>query len=349
MLPAVRKLSFLVWKKTVISSSPTMIGRLPTSPARTPSHQRERWARTPFSSCTTSEAATAVVASDVMRLPRSLPRPVVVRRLGDPGDFRRHAGSDCVDDLLLGRLFSLEDGDAAAQAQDGDPRRDLEDVVQVVRDDHHREALLGEPLHELEHLAGLGHAERGRRLVEDHEARVPHHRARDRDRLALAAGEARDLLPRRADRRDGEAFHRLGRLRLHLGLPEPPDHVVVLAAEVHVLDDVEVVAQREILVDDLDPERGGVLRAVDRDLLPLEEDLALVERVDARETLDQRRLAGAVVADERHHLARADLEVDVGQGLDRAEALRDPLHHECRHVGHGGVASQRKMAGRHSK
>ena len=28
----------------------------------------------------------------------------------------------------------------------------------------------------------------------------------------------------------------------------------VLPAEVHVLDDVEVVAEREILVDDLDPE-----------------------------------------------------------------------------------------------
>ena len=30
--------------------------------------------------------------------------------------------------------------------------------------------------------------------------------------------------------------------------------VVRLAAEVHVLDDVEVVAEREVLVDDLDPE-----------------------------------------------------------------------------------------------
>ena len=34
-----------------------------------------------------------------------------------------------------------------------------------------------------------------------------------------------------------------------------------LAAEEHVLDDVEVVAQREVLVDDLDAERGRVARA----------------------------------------------------------------------------------------
>ena len=52
---------------------------------------------------------------------------------------------------------------------------------------------------------------------------------------------------------------------------------MLLAAEVHVLDDVEVVAEREILVDDLDPELGGVLRAVDRDGLAVEADLALVE------------------------------------------------------------------------
>ena len=37
-----------------------------------------------------------------------------------------------------------------------------------------------------------------------------------------------------------------------------------LAAEEHVLHDVEVVAQREVLVDDLDAERAGVARACAR-------------------------------------------------------------------------------------
>ena len=177
--------------------------------------------------------------------------------------------------------------------------------------------------HELEHLPRLRDAERRRRLVEDDEARVPHHRARHGDRLALATGEARDGLPDRADRGHGEAFDRLGRLRLHHGLLEPREQVANLAAEVHVLDDVEVVAEREVLVDDLDPEPRRVLRAVDRDLLAVEVHVAVVDRVDPGDALDQRRLAGAVVADERHHLARADVEVDVGQRLDRAEALRD--------------------------
>ena len=77
-----------------------------------------------------------------------------------------------------------------------------------------------------------------------------------------------------------------------------------LAAEEHVLGDVEVVGQGEVLVDELDPERGGRAGVVDRDRLALEEDLAAVDGVDAGEALDQRRLAGAVVADERGDLAR---------------------------------------------
>ena len=108
----------------------------------------------------------------------------------------------------------------------------------------------------------------------------------------------------------------------HPGLVEDLP-AVELAAEVHVLDDVEVVAESEILVDDLDPEPRDVLRPVDGDLFALEEDLAAVGRMDAGDALDERRLPGAVVADERHHLAGAHLEVDVRERLNGAEGLRD--------------------------
>src|SRR5205823_8942728 len=49
------------------------------------------------------------------------------------------------------------------------------------------------------------------------------------------------------------------------------------------------------------PERHRVLRPVDGDGLTVEEDLAGVGRMDAGDAFDQRRLAGAVVADESHH------------------------------------------------
>ena len=63
-------------------------------------------------------------------------------------------------------------------------------------------------------------------------------------------------------------------LLLHDRLLEPEEEVADLTTQVHVLDDVEVVAEREVLVHDLDSELGGVLRAVDVDLLAVEEDLA---------------------------------------------------------------------------
>ena len=43
--------------------------------------------------------------------------------------------------------------------------------------------------------------------------------------------------------------------------------------------------------------------------------------VHAGQDFDERRLAGAVVADERHHLTGFHLEVDVGQRRDGAELL----------------------------
>jgi hypothetical protein len=45
--------------------------------------------------------------------------------------------------------------------------------------------------------------------------------------------------------------------------------------------------------------------------------------MDAADALHQRGLAGAVVADQRGHLAGVRLEVHVAQDVDRAEALVD--------------------------
>ena len=110
--------------------------------------------------------------------------------------------------------------------------------------------------------------------------------------------------------------------------------IQLLAAEEHVLDHVAVVGQGEVLVDDLDAQPGRVLRAVDLHRAALEQDLAVVDRVDAGDALDQGRLARAVVPDEGHHLAGGDVEVDLVQGLDRAEALRDPAQLQKRRFAH---------------
>src|SRR4029077_1133506 len=60
------------------------------------------------------------------------------------------AERDRLDDLLRRRLLSLVDADVAAKSQNGDPVRDLEDVVQVVRDEDDREPLFTQTPDEIE-------------------------------------------------------------------------------------------------------------------------------------------------------------------------------------------------------
>ena len=123
----------------------------------------------------------------------------------------------------------------------------------------------------VEHLRGLRHAERRRRLVEQHDLRLAEQRAGDRDLLALAAGERPDLAcagsgssPRgwRAARRVRCSIVASSSWRETCPAPGRD----LLLAEEEVGDDVEVVAEREVLVDGRDPELGRVLRPRDRDL-----------------------------------------------------------------------------------
>ncbi len=61
---------------------------------------------------------------------------------------------------------------------------------------------------------------------------------------------------------------------------------------------------------------------------PSKRIVAVVGGVDAGDRLHQRRLAGAVVADQADDLAGVDGEVDPVQSLDRAESLADSLELE---------------------
>ena len=53
-----------------------------------------------------------------------------------------------------------------------------------------------------------------------------------------------------------------------------------------------------------------------------------VLRVNAREDLDERGLARAVVADECNDFAGEDIEIDAAQRLNRTESLIDAAHRE---------------------
>ena len=62
----------------------------------------------------------------------------------------------------------------------------------------------------------------------------------------------------------------------------------------------------------------------------VEQHFASVGREDAGEDVHQRRLAGAVLAEQRVNLAALEVEIDAAQSLHAAEMLGDAAHGEQR-------------------
>ena len=84
-----------------------------------------------------------------------------------------------------------------------------------------------------------------------------------------------------------------------------------------------------------------------RTALAVELDLALVGPIEAGEDVRERRLAGAVLPEQRVHLARGRLEVDAVVRDDAREALRDAEHaHRRRRRGAGRAGASPVHDGR---
>src|SRR6266536_4611056 len=304
----------------------------------------------PLGSTATSEAAGSTSSgAGCARAISAAPCAADDRRPSASGRHFERAGHHA-DDRFEGRILRVQRRDRPPQAQHGDPVRHGEDLGQVVADHDDRQALAADLADQLEHHRRLAHAERRRRLVHDHDARAPRDRARDRDRLPLAAREVGDRLVDRLDA-DLEPAHLLLRAPAHRSLVEEAEPSerrlqILLAAPEKVLRGVEVRGKGEILVDRLDAEPPCLARVRDGERLALEPELAAVCVVDPRDDLDQRRLAGAVVADDRVHLVVGEREVPVAKRDEAAEVLLDSLRLEQRLlVGRGRRRCHERVCG----
>ena len=103
-----------------------------------------------------------------------------------------HGHHDEMGEVVRGESRGGPIGDLAAALEHDDARRHVDDFRHVVADEDHRRAAAMELADEVQHLAALGDAQRGGRLVHDHEARIPVERAGDRHGLPLAAGQPLD-------------------------------------------------------------------------------------------------------------------------------------------------------------
>ena len=146
------------------------------------------------------------------------------------------------------------------------------------------------------------------RLVEDQDLGAPIERFQDLDALLLADRQAVDTCER-IDR-EAVAQRKLGdarrdrpaireQRRARRGLPEH-----------QVLGDRERRHQHEILMHHAEAVADRVVRRAEAHHLPAQPDLPVVRAVQAVEDAHQRRLAGAVLAEQRQDLALPQLEVD---------------------------------------
>src|ERR687891_712064 len=104
-----------------------------------------------------------------------------------------------------------------------------------------------------------------------------------------------------------------------------------LVAEVDVLGHGQAVDQVQLLVDGGDPAAHGGDRVGQAYFLTQPGDRSFVRLVSAGQYLDQRRLSGAVLAEEAMHLGGQDLEVDAVEGADAGKLLHDAVHLEQGH------------------
>ncbi len=196
-------------------------------------------------------------------------------------------------------------------------------------DDRHAAGL--EPPEGLEQRADLARLERRGRLVEDQYPGPLTQRAADRDQLALGEAQAVDPLVERDA--NAEPIERAPRVLGHgtaIDRQAPrrqmPEH--------DVLGDRQGRDQPQLLGDhdDAGGERGARIGEAAR--RAVEPHGPAVRLVGTAQNLDQGRLAGAVLADQRVDLAAAQRERHVGERLGGAEPLREVVDGEPR-IGHG--------------
>ena len=225
--------------------------------------------------------------------------------------------------------------DEAAAAQDGHLVRERLDLRQLVADEDDGQ-VAGHAPQQRDELVRLLRGERAGRLIEDEEARAEAERLDQLHALLLADGELPDVrvgIDRKAvvlgDGDDASAHG--GQIELR-GAPDPRAKALVLSLCLHlgqaqrdVLRHGEVGHEHVLLVYHADAAGERVAGGAEDDLPVVDEDFALVRRVQAHQDVHQGRLARAVLADERQHLALAHGERDVAAREDAGEALGDVL------------------------
>ena len=213
------------------------------------------------------------------------------RALADDGVADHHLGH------VGGRqVRHLAAADHAAAAQHGDAVAEGRDLAELVRDHDDRDFLaLRHAAQQAEHFVGFAGGQHRGRLIEDHQALVEIQKLEDFELLLFAGGERRHgHVKRHAERHAVEEGVECRNFLL------PVDHGRrVGAADHQVFGAGQRRHQREVLVDHADATGARVARIANVDFVAIEHHGAARCLVVAHDAFDERRLASAVLAEQR--------------------------------------------------
>src|SRR4029077_20064899 len=109
-----------------------------------------------------------------------------------------------------------------------------------------------------------------------------------------------------------------------------------MLADPDVVEGAHVLEQPDVLEGAGDAERRGLVRLRAGDVAALEHDATLGRREDAGDRVEQGRLARAIRADQREHLAALRVERHIIHGDEAAEPLRHVLDLQDELLGRAG-------------
>ena len=233
-----------------------------------------------------------------------------------------------LDDFVVGLRAREIARDIGAVAKDGAVVGKLGDLVHAVRDIDERETLVAQSLQDHEDPGHVRRGQRRRRLVQNEDTRVARQRLGDLDHLSARQRQIPDERHRVDVRRAGALQRFLGDapLRPPVDQSEPAGRV----ADGNIVGDREVGNERKLLEDADDAGAIGGGRQVEGNLVAIKHNASRVRLHDARKNLDQRRLAGAVFAENGVNPSRVDREIGLLERAHAAIALGHALHAQDR-------------------
>jgi hypothetical protein len=197
-----------------------------------------------------------------------------------------------------------------------------------VLDQQNREAGV-EPHEEFRHLGRFSRRETCRRLIQQQNLWVAGEAEHDLELALLPMREVANLGVLAIH--EGGAFQQIVRLGIDVAIrgQEAPHHefrpAQALDRQQHVVENSQPRKQARDLKSPRHPQRRAPMAGPTRHILAEQQHLARRRREYPGYQIEQRRLAGAVRADNRLAVARHDLERDVAHGAQAAEALGQPV------------------------